>query len=281
MYKVVEARRYNPSVTRLAVEAPLAARRAKPGQFVMLRATETGERIPLTIAGADKEAGTVTVIFQEVGKSTKLLGALRAGDSLADLAGPLGTPAHLEEVKSACVVGGGLGCAVAYPQAKALYDQGARVDMVAGFRSGELIFMEEDMAAVSDSLTVCTDDGSNGHRGLVTDILRGFLEEGRRYDRIIAIGPLPMMKFVTLTAQPYGVPVTVSLNPVMVDGTGMCGGCRVTVGGRVRFACVDGPDFDGYQVDFDEVMRRNRMYADQEARALAAHVCQLGGQAHV
>ncbi|MDR3207832.1 MAG: sulfide/dihydroorotate dehydrogenase-like FAD/NAD-binding protein [Oscillospiraceae bacterium] len=281
MYKITEARRYNPSVKRLTVEAPLAARRAKPGQFVMLRATETGERIPLTIADADRAAGTVTVIFQEVGKSTKLLGALEAGDTLSDLAGPLGTPSHLDGVKRACVIGGGLGCAIAYPQAKALHTQGAHVDMIAGFRSQELIFMEADMAAASDSLTVCTDDGSNGRKGLVTEVLKGYLDEGRTYDMIIAIGPLVMMKFVTLTAKPYGVPVVVSLNPIMVDGTGMCGGCRVTVGGQVKFACVDGPDFDGYQVDFDEAMRRNRMYTDHEARALEAHVCKLEGQADV
>ena len=281
MYKIVEAKRYHPVVKCLVVNAPLVARRALPGQFVMLRANETGERIPLTIASSDRTKGTVTLIFQEVGKTTTLLGALEVGDSLYDIVGPLGMPSHLDGIQSACVIGGGLGCAIAYPQAKALCEKGARVDMIAGFRNRDLIFMEKEMGDASHSLTVCTDDGSNGRKALVTDILREYLEEGRTYDTVIAIGPLVMMKYVCLTAKPYNLPVVVSLNPIMVDGTGMCGGCRVTVGGQVKFACVDGPDFDGYQVDFDEAIRRNQMYAEREERDMAAHRCRLEEQAHV
>ena len=281
MYKITEALRYNPAVKRLTVDAPLVARRAKPGQFIILRVNETGERIPLTIAESDKDAGTVTIIFQEVGKTTTMLGALDVGDSLCDVVGPLGTPSHLDGILSACVIGGGLGCAIAYPQAKALHEKGARVDMIAGFRSRDLIFLEEEMRNVSTSLTVCTDDGSNGKKALVTDVLKEYLEEGRTFDTIIAIGPLVMMKYVCLTAKPYNLPVIVSMNPIMVDGTGMCGGCRVTVDGKVKFACVDGPDFDGYLVDFDEAMRRNQMYLEREARDSAAHRCRLEEQIDV
>ncbi|MDR2671015.1 MAG: sulfide/dihydroorotate dehydrogenase-like FAD/NAD-binding protein [Oscillospiraceae bacterium] len=272
MYRIVEAQRYNPQVKRLTVEAPRVARRARPGQFVMVRVDERGERIPLTIADSDAASGRVTIIFQEVGCSTAMLGALEAGDAVADIVGPLGVPSHLEGLGRVCVVGGGLGCAIAYPQAKALFGMGAHVDIIAGFRSASLIFLEEEMRAVSHGLTVCTDDGSNGCKGLVTDILKAALEK-TDYDAVIAIGPLVMMKFVCLTTKPYAVPTIVSMNPIMVDGTGMCGCCRVTVGGEVKFACVDGPDFDGHLVDFDEAMRRNTIYRAQEQRSLQDHIC--------
>ncbi|MCL2748106.1 MAG: sulfide/dihydroorotate dehydrogenase-like FAD/NAD-binding protein [Oscillospiraceae bacterium] len=281
MYDIIEAMRYNPAVKRLTVNAPMVARRARPGQFVMLRVNDAGERIPLTIAHSDPESGAITIIFQEVGKTTAMLGALDVGDRLLDVVGPLGIPSHLDGMKKVCVIGGGLGCAIAYPQAKALFDMGAEVDMIAGFRNRDLIFMEEEMRAASSRLTVCTDDGSNGNRALVTDILKEYLEQGRAYDTIIAIGPLVMMKYVCLTAKPYDLPVIVSMNPIMVDGTGMCGCCRVTVDGQVKFACVDGPDFDGYKVDYDEAMRRNQMYIQQEERDMAAHRCQGEGQNHV
>jgi ferredoxin--NADP+ reductase len=246
----------------------------------MIRADESGERIPLTIADTDASAGSVTIIFQEVGRSTAILGALETGDFVTDLVGPLGVPSHLEGLKNVCVIGGGLGCAIAYPQAKALYRMGAHVDIIAGFRNESLIFLEDDMSAVSHSLSICTDDGSNGRKGLVTDILKSFLEEGRAYDTVIAIGPLIMMKFVCLTTKPYQIPTIVSLNPLMVDGTGMCGCCRVTVGGQLKFACVDGPDFDGHQVDFDEAMRRNGIYKEKEQQSMHDHICRLGELPH-
>lgn len=277
MYEVVDASRYNPKVKRLTIKAPLIARHAQAGQFVMLRVNETGERIPLTIADSDYETGTVTIIFQEVGKTTVLLGQKQIGDTLTDVVGPLGTPSHLDGLRRACVIGGGLGCAIAYPQAKKLFSSGAEVDIIAGFRNKEFIFMEDEMRAMSKSLFVCTDDGSNGNPGLVTDVLKRYLEEGRAYDAVIAIGPLIMMKYVCLTTKPFGIPTMVSMNPIMVDGTGMCGCCRVTVDGQVRFACVDGPDFDGQLVDFDEAMRRNVVYKQREERDLEEHICRLGG----
>ncbi|MDR0382271.1 MAG: sulfide/dihydroorotate dehydrogenase-like FAD/NAD-binding protein [Oscillospiraceae bacterium] len=273
MYRIVEARRYNSQVKRLTVEAPRVAARARPGQFVMVRVDERGERIPLTIADSDAASGRVTIIFQEVGRSTAMLGALEEGGVIADIVGPLGVPSHLEGLKRVCVVGGGLGCAIAYPQAKALFGMGAHVEIVAGFRNASLVFLEEEMRAVSHKLTVCTDDGSNGCKGLVTDILKASLEAGAAYDAVIAIGPLLMMKFVCLTTKPYAVPTVVSMNPIMVDGTGMCGCCRVTVGGAVKFACVDGPDFDGHLVDFDEAARRNTIYRAQEQQSLQDHIC--------
>ena len=286
MYKIVEKIRYSDSVKGLRIHAPQVARRAEPGQFVMLRAYEDGERIPLTIAAFDRNKGSVLVILQEVGKTTRLLGSLEAGDALPDIVGPLGNPSDLEGLEHVCIIGGGLGCAIAYPQAAALHERGARVEIITGFRTKELIILENEMRAVCHDYAGLTDDGSNGNKGLVTDELRRRLEAGARYDAVIAIGPLIMMKYVVVTARPYGVRVTVSMNPVMVDGTGMCGGCRITVDGKPRFACVDGPEFDGYTVDFDDAMRRASAYRDFEQRrdhecrlALAARQAEGGGGA--
>ena len=279
MYEILSHEFLNPSVVRVTVKAPMAARRCEPGQFVMLRVNETGERIPLTVADYDRAAGSVTVIVQIVGKTTQMLSEKRTGDTIADIAGPLGHPSHLEGYERAAVIGGGLGCAIAYPQAKKLHELGARVDVIAGFRNKDLIILEKEMAEVSDLLSVVTDDGSNGEKALVTDKLRALIEQGRDYDVVIAIGPLVMMKYVSLLTKEYGIKTLVSLNPVMVDGTGMCGGCRVTVGGKVQFACVDGPDFDGHEVDFDEAMRRSRTYAAEERAAHEAHLCRLEAMA--
>lgn len=257
----------------MTIAAPLTARRALAGQFVMLRIGELGERFPLTIAGYDREKGTITVIFQPVGKSTTMLANLNEGDAVTDFVGPLGQPSHLTDLKRVCVIGGGLGCAIAYPQAAALHAAGAEVHIVGGFRNKDLIILEDEMRAVSSQLHICTDDGSNGRKALVTDALKQLIEEGNEYDAVIAIGPLIMMKFVCLTTKPFGIKTYVSMNSIMVDGTGMCGCCRVTVGGQVKFACVDGPDFDGHAVDFDEAMRRGAMYKSQEE--IARHECRL------
>jgi ferredoxin--NADP+ reductase len=269
------SRRLNPQVKLIRAEAPLIAKKTKPGQFVMLRIDENGERIPLTIADSNAQEGTITLVFQEIGKTTMQLGTLEAGDCIADLVGPLGLPSELEGFKRVCVIGGGLGCAIAYPQAKALSAMGAEVDMIAGFRNKELIFFEDEMRSVSKRLVVATDDGSNGNKGLVTDFLKKFIEENPAYDAVIAIGPLIMMKFVSLTTKPYGIKTIVSMNPLMVDGTGMCGGCRLTVGGETKFACVDGPDFDGHLVDFDEAMRRAAYYKAEESHAIMSYQCRL------
>lgn len=277
MFKIMRKEVLNPTVKLLEVEAPYIARKAEPGQFVMLRINEEGERIPLTIADYDRQKGTVTIIFQEVGKTTQLLGTLEKGDSILDFAGPLGVASHLEGVKKAAVIGGGLGTAIAYPQAKKLHNMGAEVDVITGFRNESLILLEKELKAACSRLFVMTDDGSNGNKGFVTDMLKKLIEEGNRYDMVIAIGPLIMMKMVSKLTEPYGIKTIVSMNPVMVDGTGMCGGCRVTVGGKTKFACVDGPDFDGHEVDFDEAMRRQAMYRSQEKQSLENHVCRLGG----
>lgn len=277
MFEILQKQVLGPQVKRMVVHAPMVARHAQPGQFIILRVSETGERIPLTIADYDREKGTVTIIYQEVGKTTALLGELEQGDCILDFAGPLGTPSHLDNLKRVCVIGGGLGCAIAYPQAKALFSQGAHVDIIAGFRNKELILLEEEMKAVSSRLHICTDDGSNGNKGLVTDELKRLLESGEQYDAVIAIGPLVMMKYVCLTTKPYGVHTIVSMNPIMIDGTGMCGGCRLTVGGKVQFACVDGPDFDGHQVDFDEAIRRSSAYRDLERQSMQEHECRMPG----
>ena len=261
----------------MEVEAPYVARKAEPGQFIILRINEEGERIPLTIADYDREKGTVTIIFQEVGKTTSMLGRLEEGDHILDFAGPLGKPSHLEGVRKAVVIGGGLGTAIAYPQAKKLHELGAEVDVITGFRNSSLILLENELRQVSSRLFITTDDGSNGNKGFVTDVLKKLLDEGNRYDLAIAIGPLIMMKMVSLLTKEYGIKTIVSMNPVMIDGTGMCGGCRVTVGGKIRFACVDGPDFDGHEVDFDEAIRRQAMYRAQEKRSMEEHVCRLGG----
>ena len=264
MYKIVTKRKLNDAVTLMEVEAPFIARKALPGQFIIFRVDEDGERIPLTIADYDREKGTVTIIFQIVGRSTKLLNELNEGDYIADFVGPLGVASHLDGIKKAAVVGGGVGCAIAYPQAKMLHQMGAEVDLIAGFRSKDIVILEDEMRAASTRLFITTDDGTYGEKGFVTDKLKQLIEEGNQYDTVIAIGPIPMMKFVCAVTKPYGIKTVVSLNPIMIDGTGMCGGCRVTVDGKIKFACVDGPDFDGHLVDFDELMNRNAFYREQE-----------------
>lgn len=284
MYKIVKKRALNDTVTLMEVEAPHIARKALAGQFIIFRVDERGERVPLTIADYDRERGTVTIIFQIVGASTKLLNTLGEGDSLLDFVGPLGQPTHVgPEVKRVCVIGGGVGTAIAYPQAKALHAAGLEVDMIAGFRSKEIVILEEEMKAVTGHLYLMTDDGSYGEKGLVTQKLEELIKAGKQYDLVIAIGPVIMMKFVAATTKPYGIRTLVSLNPIMVDGTGMCGGCRVRVGGQTKFACVDGPDFDGHEVDFDELMKRNGFYKEREMadREDPAHICRLtGGKRH-
>ncbi|HHW49194.1 MAG TPA: sulfide/dihydroorotate dehydrogenase-like FAD/NAD-binding protein [Clostridiaceae bacterium] len=279
MYKIVRKEVLNPSVKLMEVEAPHVARKAEPGQFIILRIYEDGERIPLTIADFDREKGTVTIIFQEVGKTTKLLGTLEEGQEILDFVGPLGQASHLESYKKVAVIGGGLGTAIAYPQAKKLHSMGAEVHSILGFRNKELIILEKEMAAVSTKLFVTTDDGSNGTKGFVSDVLKKLLEEGNKYDLVIAIGPLIMMKVVSNLTKQYGIKTIVSMNPVMIDGTGMCGGCRITVGGKTKFACVDGPDFDGHEVDFDEAMRRQLMYKAEEKISDEAHECRIYGSA--
>ncbi|WP_147539043.1 sulfide/dihydroorotate dehydrogenase-like FAD/NAD-binding protein [Anaerotruncus rubiinfantis] len=277
MYKIVQKRRLNDSVTLMKVQAPHIAKKAKAGQFIIFRVDEQGERVPLTIADYDRGEGTVTIIFQIVGASTRLLDNLEEGDSILDFVGPLGVPTHIDpQAKRVCVIGGGVGNAIAYPQAKALHNAGIQVDMIAGFRSKDIVILEDEMNAVSDNLYMMTDDGTYGEKGLVTNKLKELLDAGNKYDEVIAIGPIIMMKFVAATTKPYGVKTLVSLNPIMVDGTGMCGGCRVKVGGQMKFACVDGPDFDGHQVDFDELMKRNAFYKEREAQD-REHVCRLTG----
>ena len=278
MFKIVRKEVLNPSVKLMEIEAPFVARKAEPGQFIIFRINEEGERIPLTIADYDRKKGTVTIIFQEVGKSTGMLGQMKEGDEILDFVGPLGVASHLENYKKVAVIGGGLGTAIAYPQAKKLHNLGAEVDSIIGFRSKDLIILEDEMRQASTRLFVATDDGSNGNKGFVTDILKGLVEEGNSYDLVIAIGPLIMMKFVSLLTKQYGIKTLVSMNPVMVDGTGMCGGCRVTVGGKTKFACVDGPDFDGHEVDFDEAMRRQTMYKKEEKKSEEKHACRLVSQ---
>ncbi len=274
MYRIVEKEALNPTVTRMVIKAPLVARKAQPGQFIIFRASEDGERVPLTIADYDREKGTVTIIFQIVGAATMELNALEQGDGLTDFVGPLGKPSDLEGLKKVAVVGGGVGCAIAYPTAKRLHELGAEVHSVVGFRGRDLVILEKEFSDVSDRLVMMTDDGSYGEKGLVTNALERLIQEGNRYDEVIAIGPLVMMKFVCKVTEKYGVKTTVSMNPIMIDGTGMCGGCRLTVGGQTKFACVDGPDFDGHQVDFDEAMQRGGMYRDFEAHAREA-ACNL------
>lgn len=276
MYLIKEKRQLNSSMTLMTIDAPMVAKKARAGQFIILRIDEKGERIPLTIADYDRDNGTVTIIFQKVGKTTYALDLLNEGDSISDFVGPLGVPTHLEGYKKAAVIGGGAGCAIAYPSAKALHQMGAEVDIIAGFRNKDIIFFEEEMSKACDRLTVTTDDGSNGNKGFVTDALKQLIEQGNQYDLVIAIGPLPMMKAVCNLTKEYGIKTIVSMNPIMIDGTGMCGGCRVKVGGEMKFACVDGPDFDGHEVDFDEAMRRLAMFKPQEKKALDDHICRLG-----
>lgn len=278
MYRIAEKRFLNSTVAEMKIEAPMVAKKAEAGQFIILRTDESGERIPLTVAGADRERGTVRIIFQVVGATTEKLSHMEAGECLHDFVGPLGTATKLDGLKKVCIVGGGVGCAIALPIAEKLNKSGVEVTSIIGFRNKALLILEDEFSACSDRLTVMTDDGSYGEKGNVTVSLGKMLEAGEKFDMIIAIGPLVMMKFVVLTAKPYGVPVTVSMNPIMIDGTGMCGGCRLTLNtadGKVtKFACVDGPDFDGYEVDFDEAMTRSRMYGAFERKA-HEKVCNL------
>ena len=279
MFPIVKKRVLNESVTLMEIEAPLVARKAQPGQFIIFRIDEAGERVPLTIAGYDREKGTVTIIFQKVGYTTERLDTLKEGDALLDFVGPLGEPSHTEGIRRAAVIGGGLGVAIAYPQARALHEAGAKVDLIVGFRSEQLIILKDELEAACSELTIMTDDGSNGRKGFLTQALEEKLRAGEQYDEVIAIGPLPMMKAVCDLTRPYGVKTIVSMNPIMIDGTGMCGGCRVTVGGETKFACVDGPDFDGHLVDFDEAIARSRMFRPEEAQAREhAHKCRLTGE---
>ena len=274
MYRIVDKKSLNPTVTQMDIYAPLVAKKAKPGQFIILRVDEDGERIPLTIADHDKEAGTVRIIFQIVGATTEKLNHKQAGEEIQDFVGPLGRPTELEGIKKACIVGGGVGCAIALPIAKALHEMGCEVHSIIGFRNRDLVILEDEFAACSDKLTVMTDDGTYGQKGVVTVPLKEALDTGEHYDEVITIGPLIMMKFVVATTKPYGVKTTVSMNPIMIDGTGMCGGCRLTVGGKTKFACVDGPDFDGFEVDFDETIKRTQMYRPQEEKS-RERVCNL------
>ena len=267
MNKIVRKVCLNPTVTLMEVEAPFVAKKAEPGQFIILRVDENGERIPLTIADYDREKGTITIIFQIVGGSTIQLNYLEEGDYIHDFVGPLGVPTHTEGLKKVAVVGGGVGCAIAYPIAKKLHELGCEVHSIIGFRNKDLVILEDEFKAVSDKLFLMTDDGSHGQKGVVTAPLKELIESGENYDEVITIGPLIMMKFVVATTKPHNVKTVVSMNPIMIDGTGMCGGCRLTVGGKTKFACVDGPDFDGFEVDFDEAMSRGRSYSEFEAHA--------------
>ena len=267
MYRIVKKRVLNPTVTLMEVEAPAVARKAEPGQFIILRVDQEGERIPLTIAAFDREKGTVTIIFQIVGGTTEKLNHKEEGDSLQDFVGPLGRATETEGLKRVAVVGGGVGTAIAYPVAKKLHDVGCHVDLIVGFRNKDLVILEDEFRAASTSLIIGTDDGSYGKKALVTDLLKEQIETGAQYDRVIAIGPVIMMKFVCQLTKEYNIPTVVSMNPIMIDGTGMCGGCRLSVGGETKFACVDGPEFDGHKVDFDEAMARGAMYKDFERHA--------------
>ena len=274
MFEIVSKESLNPTVTRMVVKAPFVAAKAEPGQFIILRASEDGERIPLTVADYDRTAGTVTIIFQIVGAATETLNHKNAGDFIPDFVGPLGRATETEGLKKVAVVGGGVGCAIAYPIAKKLHEIGCEVHSVVGFRNKDLIILEKEFSDCSDILKMMTDDGSYGEKGLVTDALKSLIEAGNTYDRVIVIGPLIMMKFVCLLTKEYGIPTVASMNPIMIDGTGMCGGCRLTVGGEMKFACVDGPEFDGHLIDFDEAMERGSMYREKE-RAAHEHVCNL------
>lgn len=267
MYRIVKKEVLNPTVTRMEIEAPLIAKKAEPGQFIILRVDEKGERIPLTVADFDRERGTVTIIFQIVGATTEKLNHLEEGDCLQDFVGPLGRPSETEGLKKVAVIGGGVGCAIAYPVAKKLHQQGAEVHSIVGFRNKDLVILEEEFRAVSSKFVMMTDDGSYGEKGLVTNALEKLIAEGETYDEVIAIGPLVMMKFVVKLTKEHNIKTVVSMNPIMIDGTGMCGGCRLTVGGKTKFACVDGPDFDGFEVDFDEAMARGTMYREFERHA--------------
>lgn len=274
MYKIVRKKELNPTVTLMDIYAPLVAKKAQPGQFIILRVDEDGERIPLTIADYNREAGTVTIIFQIVGATTERLNHLKEGESLCDFVGPLGRATQTEGKKKVAVVGGGVGCAIAYPVAKKFFEQGTEVHTIVGFRTKDLVILEDEFKAASSKFVMMSDDGSCGEKGLVTDALKKLIEAGEQYDEVIAIGPLVMMKFVCKLTKEYGIKTVVSMNPIMIDGTGMCGGCRLTVGGKTKFACVDGPEFDGHEVDFDEAMARSAMYKQFERKA-HEDVCNL------
>ena len=267
MYRIVRKEALKPTVILYEIEAPMVAKKAEPGQFIILRVDEKGERIPITIHDYDREKGTVTIIFQIVGATTEKLNHLNEGECLHDFVGPLGVPTHVDGLKKVCVIGGGVGCAIALPIAEELHAMGAEVTSIIGFRNQDLVILEDEFKACSDHFTLMTDDGSYGEKGNVTAPLKTLLENGERFDEVIAIGPLIMMKFVCLTTKEYIQKTVVSMNPIMVDGTGMCGGCRLTVGGKTKFACVDGPDFDGHEVDFDEAMSRSRSYTPFERHA--------------
>ena len=274
MFKIVKKERLNPTVTKMVIEAPFVAKKAEPGQFIIFRAFEDSERIPLTIADFDRDAGTVTIIYQIVGGSTMELDTMEEGQSLHDFVGPLGVATHTDGLKKVAVVGGGVGCAIALPVTKKLHEQGCEVHAIVGFRNKDLVILEDEFKAASSKMVMMTDDGSHGEKGLVTEALKELLDEGNVYDEIFAIGPMVMMKFVCKTTAPYNMPTTVSMSPIMIDGTGMCGGCRLTVGGETKFACVDGPDFDGQKVDWDLAVKRNQMYHDFEVRK-HEEVCNL------
>ncbi|MDE6210054.1 MAG: sulfide/dihydroorotate dehydrogenase-like FAD/NAD-binding protein [Lachnospiraceae bacterium] len=267
MFKILKKQELNPTVTLMDIDAPLIAKKAEPGQFIILRVDEDGERIPLTIADYDREKGVVTIIFQIVGATTEKLNAKKEGEFIEDFVGPLGVPSHVEGLKKVAVVGGGVGCAIAYPIAKKLHELGAEVHSIVGFRNKDLVILEDEFTAVSDKVCMMTDDGSHGTKGLVTNALKELIDSGEKYDEVITIGPLIMMKFVCALTKEYGIKTTVSMNPIMIDGTGMCGGCRLSVGGATKFACVDGPDFDGHEVDFDEAIERSSMYKPFERKA--------------
>ena len=274
MYRIVKKEALKPTVTLYEIEAPMVAKKAEPGQFIILRVDENGERIPITIHDYDREKGTVTIIVQTVGATTEKLSHKQRGEFIQDFVGPLGRPTETEGKKKVCVVGGGVGCAIAYPVLKKFHDCGAEVHAVVGFKNKDVVILEDKFKSASDVMKLVTDDGSYGEKGLVTDALKQLIEEGNQYDEIFAIGPAIMMKFVSKTTEPYGIPTTVSMSPIMVDGTGMCGGCRLTVGGETKFACVDGPDFDGHKVDWDESLKRGKMYFDWE-RHKHEEVCNL------
>ena len=274
MYRIVRKEALKPTVILYEIEAPMVAKKAEPGQFIILRVDENGERIPITIHDYDREKGTVTIIVQTVGATTEKLSHKQQGEFIQDFVGPLGRPTETEGKKKVCVVGGGVGCAIAYPVLKKFHDCGAEVHAVVGFKNKDVVILEDKFKSASDAMKLVTDDGSYGEKGLVTDALKQLIEEGNQYDEIFAIGPAIMMKFVSKTTEPYGIPTTVSMSPIMVDGTGMCGGCRLTVGGETKFACVDGPDFDGHKVDWDESLKRGKMYFDWE-RHKHEEVCNL------
>lgn len=280
MYEITKKTILNPTVIKMDIKAPLVAKKAQAGQFIILRVDSEGERIPLTIADYDREAGTVTIIFQKVGATTDKLAELNEGDYISDFAGPLGRATNVEGLKKVAVVGGGVGCAIAYPVAKKLHENGCEVHSIVGFRNRELVILEDEFKTVSDKFVMMTDDGSYGEKGLVTNALEKLIESGEKYDEVIAIGPVIMMKFVAALTKKYGIKTVVSMNPIMIDGTGMCGGCRLTVGGKTKFACVDGPEFDGHEVDFDEALKRGSMYREFEKHAREEHCNLLKQQAN-